>query len=290
MSNDGTIKIVENFRKKYPNSIKIYKNHKEWQAIGRNIAIRNEKDSNLLAYIDGHCIADKNWLKTLYNSLIEFKGTKVAGIGSIHLSPEDESFFGKIIEQIFSTIIGGFGSSYIPAKIKKEVNTASFVLYRREALEKVEIYDEKMKYGEDFTLNYKLRKSGYKLFVEPKAIVYYYKRKSIVSFGKQMYNYGVTKAIISKNYPSSLNIYHYFPSILVILLGSIGIVSIFVNSIKLLFFSMLLFYFFIIFLSSLVNTFKEKKWYFVGFMPVFYGMEHFSYSIGFLRGLFKKGW
>lgn len=291
MSRDQTMNIVKDYKEKYPDLIKVYQNPKEWQAVGRNIAIQNEKKSDLIAYIDGHCVADKRWLSTLYDSLQTQSETKVAGVGSVHESPEDESLIGKTIEQVFSTAVGGIGSSiFRRVKEKTEVITAPFVLYKRESLEEVGLYDEDMKYGEDFTLNYKLRKAGYKLFVEPKAVVYYYKRKTIRSFLIQMYNYGITKAIISKKYPSSLRVFHYIPSVAVIFLAAVGILGIYVMEFRLLLYLMIFLYIAVIISSSLMNAFKKKQWRFAGFMPILYIIEHFAYSIGFLRGLFKKGW
>lgn len=290
LSRDQTMKIVKGYRENYPDLIKIYQNPKEWQAVGRNIAIQNEKKSDLIAYIDGHCVADRQWLSTLYDSLQTQSETKVAGVGSVHTSPEDDSLIGKAIEQVFSTSVGGIGSSFRRAKGKKEAITAPFVLYKREALEKVGLYDEDMKYGEDFTLNYKLRKAGYKLLVDPKAIVYYYKRGTFISFLIQMYNYGITKAIIGKKYPSSLKVFHCIPSIVVISLAAVGIAGIYVMEFRLLLYLMIFLYIVVIISSSLISAFKKRQWIFAGLMLILYLIEHLAYSIGFLRGLFKKGW
>ena len=80
MSDDHTIHIINKLMEKYPKLIKFYSNPKEWQAVGRNIAIKNEKKSNLIAYIDGHCIADRKWLKSLYNCLQSLNHANVAGV------------------------------------------------------------------------------------------------------------------------------------------------------------------------------------------------------------------
>ena len=290
MSRDRTMNIVKEYREKYPDLIKIYWNPEEWQAVGRNIAIQNEKKSDLIAYIDGHCVADRQWLRTLYDDLQAQSETKVAGVGSVHVTPEGDSLIGNAIGQVFSTAVGGIGSSFRPAKEKKEVITAPFVLYKREALEKVGLYDEDMKYGEDFSLNYKLRRAGYKLLVDPKAIVYYYKRRTIVIFLIQMYNYGVSKAIFSKKYYSFLNIFYYIPSILIISLAAVGILGIYVIEFRLLFYLMIFLYISVIISSSLISALKKKQWLFAGLMPILYIIEHFAHGIGFLRGLFKKGW
>jgi len=288
-STDKTANIVKKYIKIYPNMIKLYENSKEWQAAGRNLAIKTENESNLFAYIDGHCIADSEWLRSLYNSYRELKDPYIGGIGSIHRSPKDELLFGKAIEQVFCSFIGGFGSSYKPARTRKKVNTVPFALYNKEALEKAGLYDEDMRYGEDFSLNFKLRNKGYNIYVEPKAVVYYYKRNSLFSFSKQMYNYGIAKAIIKKKYPSAVGITSCIPSISIIILMFSFALSFYLGM-SIVVISIIVLYLIAVYCSTLMSAFAEKQWLFIRTMPKIYIIEHFAFGIGFLFGLAKKGW
>lgn len=288
MSDDGTRDVVEKFREKYPNLIDMYQNPGEWQAIGRNIAIRSEKRGDI-AYIDGHCVAAESWLRTLHDSL-KASGESVAGVGSVHASPKDDSLLGKGIEQVFSTFVGGGASSFRSVKEKREVITAPFVLYRREAVEEVGLYDEDMKYGEDFTLNHKLRRAGHKLIVDPEAVVYYRKRRTIPSFFAQMYNYGVAKAIAGRKYPSSLTFFHVAPSALLVFIITLGVLSFFIVGLGLLLTLAASSYLILIVSTALFKAYEKRDVLFIGLMPILYIIEHFAYSVGFLRGLFKKGW
>jgi succinoglycan biosynthesis protein ExoA len=288
-SNDRTMNIVADYVLNYPKLVKFCLNPKEWQAIGRNIVIKKEKDSPLIAYVDGHCFADKKWLSTLYKSL-QISDSNIAGFGSVHISPKDESFIGGAIEQVFSTAIGGYGSSYRSSNLIKEVETASFVLYRRYALERVGLYDEDMKIGEDFTLNYKLRMAGYKLFVNPEAIIYYYKRETFYSFFKQIYNYGVAKGMIFRKYPSSVKLFNFIPSTFILLLILLGIFGIQELMFKVALFLLIIGYISSIFLFSLKKIYEVQRWILLIPIMIIFIIEHFGFGIGFIRGLFKRGW
>lgn len=290
ISNDKSLDIVKLYQKNYPGMIKIYRNLWEWQSVGRNIAILNEKGYDLIAYIDGHCVAHPCWLNNLYLGLQKIDGTNVAGIGSVLACPRDEFPFGKAVDRVFSSIIGGLGSSYRPSRERKIVTSAPFMLYKREALEKVHLYDEDMKYGEDFSLNYKLRNVGYSLFVEPNAIIYYYKRNNLYKFLIQMYNYGITKAIINKKYKSSLKPIHIVPSIALTLSILVLILSIYLEPFRLLSYVIICIYIFLVALNSLFITFKERNFYFALYLPLLYMTEHLAYSFGFIAGIFKKRW
>lgn len=290
LSTDSTHQIVKDLALKNPSRIKYYVNRKEWQSSGRNLAIINEYESDLIAYIDGHCIADKKWLRNLYESLEEIDGSDVAGIGSVHFSPKDESLIGKAIEQVFFSLLGGIASSYRNKKKITYVKTCSYVLYKRDVLVKVGMYDESMKFAEDFTLNNKIIHNGHKLFVEPNAIVYYYKRSNIRAFFKQMWNYGVAKAIAFKKYPYSINVTSIIPSISILILIALLTTAYHFPLIKLLLLLISSLYLILIGFFSFFIAMNSKKLSLIVIIPLIFLLEHFGYGIGFLNGLFKKGW
>lgn len=290
MSSDSTLEIANEWQRKNKNKINIFSNPSEWQASGRNIGIKNDLESNLISYIDGHCIADKNWLKNLYEVFVEKKSNSLAGVGSIIASPKDESEFGKVIDIIFSTPLGAAGSSYRPTNKIAEVRTVPYVLYLRSALEKVNFYDEDMKIGEDYSLNYKLIKAGYKLFVNPNAIIYYYKRKSFSGFLKQMYNYGYAKAVIAKKYDDSPLLYHYLPSVLLLIFFLLGMFGFLQFQYWILLFIGITIYLIAIISHGMFFSFKIKKINLLFFVPMAYLIEHFGYAIGFLMGFIKGSW
>ncbi len=288
-STDQTTHVVNEYRSRYGDFIHLYHNPKEWQAAGRNLAIEKEEQSDLIAYIDGHCIAEENWLRNLSDVLLRLDGD-VAGVGSIIESPPDESGLGRAIDRIFSTKLGAAGTSYIPKKKLAVVDTVPFVLYRKEALFNVGLYDEEMRYGEDYSLNFKLRQAGYRLLVNPSAKVYYYKRKSVIEFYTQMYNYGTTKAILGKKYPASLKSIHYLPSLSLIVLLSFGFLGVIIKEVFYTLGFIIIAYFCLIFLTSIYFSVKERYWNYIVSIPAAYLIEHIGYSVGFIIGFRKQGW
>ncbi|MDV4343035.1 glycosyltransferase [Methanoculleus sp. YWC-01] len=288
-SADQTTHVVNEYRSRYGDFIHLYHNPKEWQAAGRNLAIEKEEQSDLIAYIDGHCIAEENWLRNLSDVLLH-SDVDVAGVGSIIESPSDESGLGRAIDRIFSTKLGAAGTSYIPRKELTVVDTVPFVLYRKEALFKVGLYDEEMKYGEDYSLNFKLRRAGYRLLVNPNAKVYYYKRKSVTEFYNQMYNYGLTKAILGQKYPTSLKCIHYLPSLSLIVLLSFSFLGVIIKEAFYTLGFIIAAYFCLLYLTSIYFSVKERDWNYIISIPAAYLVEHIGYSVGFIIGFRKQGW
>lgn len=71
-------------------------------------------------------------------------------------------------------------------------------LYLREALDSVNGYDEQIRGCEDWELNYRLRKKGWKLYGIPSSPCQHRSSYTPKSFARQMYNYGWSRARLLK--------------------------------------------------------------------------------------------
>lgn len=82
-STDNTAEVLENYKKKYRNKIKVINHEKnKGQASGRMDGIRASK-YDIIALLDDDMIVNKNWLKHLVNLLMKGVKNKVAIISSI---------------------------------------------------------------------------------------------------------------------------------------------------------------------------------------------------------------
>jgi glycosyltransferase involved in cell wall biosynthesis len=157
----------------------------------RNIGLE-VSEAEYVAYLDGHCYVNEDWLEILYNTFLSHeKKCDLAGVGSTYSSPPDDSSFGKSVAYALQTFLGGFGTAFTADNEIVNVDTVAFALYKRSLLEKEQItYDEKMTQCEDTDFNHQLIKKGYVLLKHPKASVYQYRRKNLGQFTRQMIDYG----------------------------------------------------------------------------------------------------
>lgn len=287
MSEDGTMSIVETYRDRYPQRITIVMNPQGTQAAGRNLGFRSYPESEYVAYIDGHCIADRRWLRTLFMTFEDSNDPKIAGVGSVHQSPQDDTPTGKAIGEIYASVIGGGGSSFRSTKRVKEVPTAPYVLYRRNALEKAGYYDETLKGAEDFALNSKLREVGYRILVNPNALVFYYKRGSCQSFFNQMYTYGSSKAILMRH-GYSIPLFNLIPAATILGFIVLGSVSVIEHTLAPVLASALLAYLVTVLSFSVAGGIRQKQMRLAGLMAILFVIEHFAYGFGFLAGALRR--
>jgi succinoglycan biosynthesis protein ExoA len=285
-SSDDTIDIVTKYSNQKGN-IRLLHNQGKIQATGRNLAIRESK-YELIAYLDGHSYADKDWLQNLYRSFSELsgRGIKLAGVGSVHKDGM-ESDFSRASKSVMNSFLGGSSfSSYSEKSGIREVETAYACLYDKKVLFEAGLYDETFTKGEDLHLNLRItRKFGYKLYIDNKAVTYYYLKGSLRLFARQMFDYGFWRFKVMSN----LNIYSIgtlAPMIfVVILLFTFLMTLVSINYIYILALILIL-YIIVITINSIYLSIKDKINLLLAF--VIQLIIHMNYGIGMIYSIFKK--
>ncbi len=149
---------MKNLQKITP-KIKLINNPNKYQSSGRNLAILQAK-FDLIAYIDGHSIADENWLSKLYSVYSELlvEDEKLIGVGSQHLNA-NETPLTKAIRTAFNSYLGGrYFTSFSQRNNLQKVFTTYACLYNKNKLTEIGLYNENLKKGEDLELNWRLTK------------------------------------------------------------------------------------------------------------------------------------
>lgn len=277
LSSDDTVFIAQKW------GAKVVLNKLQTVAPGRNIGFANSK-GDLVAFSDGDCVMDENWLK---NSLKYFEDKKVAGIGGLSLAPKNESAFGRAVRFFF--LLGSFlsGSVYVSdSKKPKEVKSIAGcnAIYRKEALLKVMPTDETLLTCDDVELNYQLIKKGYKILHVPDVIVWHFRRDNPKKLWKQIYRYAIGRLQIGKKHRDAINLVHIVGGLAIPLL-ILAIVIIFALNSSL-FWHLLSLGFLIIILLAIFALIKEKSLRVAINVVLVFLIFILAWSAGFLRELF----
>jgi len=278
---DNTRGIAEEYAKNHP-QIRILENPTGNTSIGRNICITHATGSMLMNY-SGHVIAEKNLLSELAVRL-QGEPADVAAVGCSNLSPGRQNFVGAASGTAFLSFMGGrnFFSQNAVFPEERYTDHLSFSCYRKEAVEKVGGFDPVFWCGQDYELDIRLRKAGYKILYTPKTKVYHFKRDSVRSLWRQMYRYGIARAKMVKKHPDTLKFFHLLGpgfilgGIFVVVLTMLGVFPIWVLP------GLIVAYI----LMSLVSTLQITRNPSVVVSSVlFYLLIHVGYGAGFLRGI-----
>lgn len=179
LSTDATAAIVREYTARYPNIRLVEAPGK--RGAGRNLGVR-EARGDVVAFIDGDCIANPFWLRELRKTLAT---SDVAAGRTIQIGYYAFEALNRVeLEH------GGYDVTYPSCNLA----------YWKEVFDKVGGFDDHFYTAEDIDLNFRAVASGAGIAHAPDAVVYARARDSVTGFLRQAYwnGYG-RKQLTSKH-------------------------------------------------------------------------------------------
>ncbi|MCM1567462.1 MAG: glycosyltransferase [Dehalobacter sp.] len=201
-SSDDTTRIIESYAKKNP-SIRLITKGGVNISQGRNIAIQNAK-YDIIASIDGGCIADKKWLKKLIEPF-EKDPTVDYSVG--FYLPGPRSKFEEVVGDLLFPRLENVDHEKMAPSVKS-------MAFKKKCWETVGGFPEWLYSGEDNLFVTKFREKSYKDVFIPDAVVYWRPRSNLKGVYKQyfIYSKGAAEAnIVNTTFnPYGKSIFSYF--------------------------------------------------------------------------------
>jgi len=288
-STDNTVSVLHEYNKKH-RGIKVLENPQKVTPAAFNIGIKYARGS-LIAIIGAHNYISKSYLLTAAKYLQENNVDCVGGIGTC--IPADKKLITKAISSAINSRFG-VGNSF-RTNCPKEVVSADTVaspVYKREVLKKIGLFDEELLRGQDAELNARLRKNGGRILLVPEVVSYYYARDSLPKLWKMYFQYGYFRALIVKKIKSVFTYRQLIPAAFIASLVISAILTIAYKPFLWLFLFISGSYIIANLVFSVkISLKKDLKYSFA--LPLVFATLHFSYGIGYLKGLwdfiiFKK--
>lgn len=151
-----------------------------------------ESSGDLIVRLDARTHIAPDYLTKIYKlALIK----KVANVGGVQI-PIGESRAQSMIAIIMSHPLGLGGGKFRDKTYKGNVDSLYLGAFSRKYMPEQPWFDEgQPKISEDSDLNFRIRKAGGKVFLDPDIIAWHYPRKSLKTFFKLCFNYGVGRAL-----------------------------------------------------------------------------------------------
>jgi len=291
-SKDQTLSIVEQIKGNLhlsQNKLRIIKTNDSTPSQGRNAGIQNSS-GEIVAFVDGDCSVEKDWLK---NAVALLKQEGVGGVGGPVISCKKGAYLSRALLDISSTFLASANSTLFArhSSIVEVKNIPSCnAVYRREAVEKAGLYSKDLRFCEDVDLNYKIKKSGYRLLYSSDVVVEHdWKARTFGSLFRFMFGYGAGRAVASRKYHHLFSLFYAVPSIALLGLFSLLLLSFICRGIFPYVLGFLVCSYGILVLTSaclVAHRFADRKMAVLA--PVAYVITHFGYAIGFIWGLIKE--
>jgi len=192
-STDRTREIVES----YGPPVRLLDNPRVTAAAAMNVGIEHCQ-TELFVRVDAHSTYATNYVSQSVKTSLETGASVVGG----PMRPQGTTPFGEAVAVVTSSPLGVGPGKFHYATELQEVDTVYLGIFRREEVLEVGGYDEENLQwaAEDQELNYRIRKHGGRIILDPEIQSTYFPRSSAKALAKQYYNYGVCKASTLKKH------------------------------------------------------------------------------------------
>lgn len=278
-STDGSANLLKKFQQEFRKLI-VLENPKKIVPVSMNLAIRQATGEYLIRW-DSHTLYENDYLSKCV-SFLEGKPEVENVGGPMRLVTTNK--VQEAIKMATTSIFGIGNSSFHFEDYQGFADTVYLGAYRRKIFEKIGLFDEELVRNQDDELNYRLVKSGGKIFISPEIKSYYYPRDSLKKLWKQYYEYGYWKVRVIQKHRIPASIRHLVPGTFVLSLIC-GILLTPLNGLGLIILVPVLTpYLSALIYFSLKSCRKNKNKNIFLLMLVFV-ILHLSYGFGFLKGL-----
>ncbi len=177
-------------------------------ALNRAIAASH---GEVVVRLDAHARLEPGYVATAIEVL---RDTGAANVGGTQ-RPVAEAGFARAVAAAMRSPAGAGGAAYRTGTVPADVETVYLGVFRREALEAVGGFDERLVRNQDYELNHRLRQAGWRVRFDPRLAVDYRPRGSVRALARQYHDYGTWKRVVLREHPGSVKLRQLVPPALV---------------------------------------------------------------------------
>jgi succinoglycan biosynthesis protein ExoA len=278
-SEDKTREIIFGLMKNIDKII-FYENKTKFKPKAINIGFEKSV-GRYIAICDAHTEYAEDYIATLIDLINEHPEADCVGGPIISLG---NNSFGKATAIAMSSRIGVGNPKHRFSEYEGYAEMACFPLFNREVLTKVGIYDERFIINHDDEYCFRIRKSGGKIYLSPKAKSFYYVRNKISELFYQYYTYGFWQIAFLKKHKEPIALRQLVPITFYLGVGILGISGITFHNLWMSIFAPIIY---LLTLTIFAFPVIIKKGFVIGsIFPLSVMILHSSYALGFFNGIF----
>ena len=185
-SDDATREAVQGVQERYPDArVRLLHNPQRTVPPALNIGIR-AASGTVIVRMDGHTVPAPDYVSRCVDVLARSGAANVGGV----IEPEGPTPFGQAVAIASSHWLGAGDAKYRIGGTAGDVDTVPFGAFRREAFERVGLFDESMVRDQDYEFNVRLRTAGERVHLDPAIRSRYTTRGTARGLWRQYLQYG----------------------------------------------------------------------------------------------------
>ncbi len=281
MSEDGTRKIVEEYVRIQPH-IRLIDNSKKTVSTALNLGIE-KASGTVLMRADAHVSYPANYISRLVYWLNQSNADNVGC--TLVTQATGNSMMSRAIAAGLGHPLG-VGNSYFRVGVSRNrwVDTVPFGCYRKSVFEQVGKFDEDLIRNQDDEFNLRLIKNGGRILLVADVKCIYFARDSLAKLWRMYFQYGYFKPLVVRKVGKIMTVRQIVPAVFVLLVG-VSIVAALISPSLSLCPSILITLYALCILSAALFASIRSGEVFLFHLCLVFAVLHFSYGIGYLRGV-----
>ncbi|MDU0368240.1 glycosyltransferase family 2 protein [Microbacterium sp. KSW4-17] len=179
--------------------------------VGLNLAIRTSRYPTIVR-VDAHSELSPGYTRRALDTLRRVQAANVGGV----MRADGRSPFQRAVARAYNSRVGLGGGAYHSGGAEGPAESAYLGVMRRSVLEEVGLFDESIRRGEDWELNLRIRRAGYRVWFDPALSVVYWPRESWTRLIRQFRATGAWRGELVRRYPRRTPLRFFAPPALLV--------------------------------------------------------------------------
>lgn len=209
-STDGTNAIVERLAAQ-DSRVTFVLNPRTDIPVGLNLAVRASAHP-IIVRVDAHSELAPGYTARAVETL---ERTGAANVGGL-MKGSGRTPYQSAVARAYNSKFGLGGGTYHGGAEEGPAESAYLGVFRREVLLAVGLYDESLRRGEDWELNFRIRAAGHVVWFDPALKVTYWPRENWRKLSRQFFTTGVWRGELVRRYRGRNPWRFFVPPLLVI--------------------------------------------------------------------------
>lgn len=279
-SEDGTVEIVERFRKEH-GCVSLIENPRKITPTALNLGVKAAR-GDFVVWMSAHNRYDRGYVRSCVEWALHSGADNVGGI--IAAEPRENTVFGHAIAIALAHPFGNGGSKFRTSVAEPVwADTVFGGCYRRDVFTRVGLFNENLVRGQDFEFNMRLHRAGLRTLLVPTIRSTYFARSKPLDFLKHNWANGVW-AVLPFRYTDvvPVSFRHLVPMLFV---GSVivsALLGLFFLSLRIAPLLILGAYLLATILVSASIAIRERDIRLLFVMPIVFWSLHITYGLGSL--------
>lgn len=189
--------------------------------LGLNLAIRAAVHPTIVR-VDAHSELEQGYTTRALATLAHERAANVGGV----MRAEGHTPFQRAVANGYNSPIGLGGGMYHSGRVAGPAESAYLGVMRRSVLEEVGLFDETIRRGEDWELNLRIRRAGYRVWFDPSLAVTYWPRESWMRLVRQFRSTGTWRGELVRRYGRRNSVRFFAPPALVVAVALAAVVAV----------------------------------------------------------------